>query len=245
MPSFKVLKGTEPAGWTRFAFEPLDTAPDDGRLPGDPLSSPSGNTGDNETDTANSLDALEQVIRQRLLEAERRAEELEREAYQKGYEQGRKDGYAFGASGIEKIRERLEAVAASLEALPAQVLGDYRRWLMEAALTLARHLFRAAVAVNPSVLEKLVDEILDHMDRSQAITIVLHPKDRDLLQKHGIVDRWLSEPSQGAGTVRIALDPQISRGGCRVHSALQDIDALVETRLKNLHEVLFAHESRT
>ncbi len=134
-------------------------------------------------------------------------------------------------------------MAASLEALSARVLADYRQWLLEAALALSRHLFQAAVTVNPSVLEKLVDEILDHMDRSQAITIVLHPKDRDLLQKHGILERWLSAPVEGTGTMRIALDPHISRGGCRVHSALQEIDALVETRLKNLREVLFAHES--
>ncbi|WP_448383027.1 FliH/SctL family protein [Desulfosoma sp.] len=245
MPSFKVLKGTAPTGWTPFAFESLDAESAEGRLPTNPLSSPGEDIGEAATDGANPLDELEQVIRQRLLEAERRAEELEREAYQKGYEQGRKDGYAFGASSIEKIRERLDAVAASLEALPAQVLGDYRRWLLEAALTLSRHLFQAAASVNPSVLENLVDEILDHMDRSQAITIVLHPKDRDLLEKHGILERWLAGPSEGAGTVRIALDPHISRGGCRVHSAFQEIDALVETRLKNLHEVLFAHESRT
>jgi len=245
MPSFKVLKGTAPAGWTHFAFEPLDAESGDSPLPTDPLLSPGEATASDADDAVNSLDELEQVIRQRLLEAERRAEELEREAYQKGYEQGRKDGYAFGASSIEKIRERLDAVAASLEALPARVLGDYRRWLLEAALTLSRHLFQAAVTVNPSVLEKLVDEILDHMDRSQTITLVLHPKDHDLLQKHGILERWLAGPSEGAGPVRIALDPHISRGGCRVHSAFQEIDALVETRLKNLQEVLFSYESRT
>ncbi len=182
MPSYKVLKGTAPAGWTRFAFEPLDADPN-GSCPGsDSLSHAGANAPAVEPEGANPLDELEQVVRQRLLEAERRAEELEREAYEKGYEQGRKDGYAFGASSIEKIRERLDTVAASLEALPAQVLRDYRQWLIEAALTLARHLFQAAVTVNPSVLEKLVDQILDHMERSQAVTIVFHPKDRDLLQ---------------------------------------------------------------
>lgn len=243
MPSYKVLKGTALAGWTRFAFEPLEAEANGLCSAADSPSHNRGNAPEAEPEGTNPFNELEQVIRQRLLEAERRAEELEREAYEKGYEQGRKDGYAIGASSIEKIRERLETVVASMEALPTQVLRDYRQWLIEAALTLARHLFQAAVAVNPSVLEKLVDEILDHMDRSQALTLVLHPKDRDLLQKHGILERWLSTPSDSVGTVRILLDPHISRGGCRVSSALQEVDALVETRLKNLHEALFSHET--
>lgn len=243
MPSYKVLKGTGPSGWTRFAFEPLVTCPE-GSGQGTASPSPAAEEAvGTEPNGKNPLDELEQMIRQRLLEAERRAEELEREAYQRGYEQGRKDGYAFGSSSIEKIRERLDTLAASFEALPAQILRDYRQWLMEAALTLARHLFQAEAAVNPSVLERLVNQILDHMDQSQSVTIVFHPKDRDLLQKHGILERWLSSPSERDGTVRIVVDPQISRGGCRVHSALQEIDALVETRLKNLREALFAHET--
>ncbi len=244
MPSFKVLKGTGPSGWTRFAFEPIEAEPDRSSPGTDPLSVMAQDCPAADQFDKNPLDELEEVIRRRLQEAERRAEELEREAYQKGYEQGRKDGYAFGSSSIEKIRERLESVASSLETLPAQVLRDYRQWLIEAALTLARHLVHAAVAVDPSVVESLVDEILDQMDRSQTITIVLHPKDRDLLQKHRILERWLAAPADGAGAVRIALDPHISRGGCRVHSALQEIDALLETRLKNLRETLFAHETQ-
>lgn len=43
--------------------------------------------------------------------------------------------------------------------------------------------------------------------------------------------------------MRIVTDPHISRGGCRVSSALQEVDALVETRLKNLHEALFSHDN--
>lgn len=243
MPSYKVLKGSGPSSWTRFAFEPIEAAPDGFCAETDSSSTALKDSPDPEPDDKNPLDELEEVIRRRHQEAERRAEELEREAYQKGYEQGRKDGYAFGSSSIEKIRQRLESVASSLETLPAQVLRDYRQWLMEAALTLARHLVHAAVAIDPSVVESLVDAILDQIDRSQTVTIVLHPKDRDLLQKHGILERWLAPP-EGASAVRIALDPHISRGGCRVHSALQDIDALLETRLKNLRETLFAHETQ-
>ncbi|ROR01872.1 FliH/SctL family protein [Desulfosoma caldarium] len=240
MPSFKVLKGTDRAGVSRFAFEPLDpkslqeggSRSSEGSVPSKESMEVSGH---------NPLDDLEELVRQRLLEAERRAEELEREAYQKGYEQGQKDGYAFGASGIEKIRERLNSLAASLEQIPQQVLHEYRDWLIEAALTLSRHLLTEAVSINPTVLESLVDHILEHMDRSHAITIVLHPNDRDLLQKHGVLERWLSPPPKGQASLQVTVDPSIQRGGCRFESAMQDIDALVETRLRNLREILFSH----
>lgn len=245
MPSFKVLKGTQPASVERFAFEPLET-----ELRGDTSldkscpTAPAPPTAEG-SPSSDPLDNLEQMVRQRLLEAQRRAEELEREAYQKGYEQGQKDGYAFGSSSIEKIRERLETLADAFEHIPSQVLRDYRHWLIEAALTLSRHLLTAAVSLNPSAVETLVDQILDHMDRSHTVTVVLHPKDRDLLQKHGMLQRWLSAPADGGGPVRVAVDPQMSRGGCRVYSDLQEIDAQVETRVKNLREALFSNELPT
>lgn len=242
MPSYKVLKGTGRADISRFSFKAFD--PESSRKCGISSSEASLPSEDSRGEgEKNPLDELEELVRQRLLEAERRAEELEREAYQKGYEQGQKDGYAFGASGIEKVRERLDTVATSLEQLPQQVLHEYRHWLIEAALTLSRHLLTAAVCINPAVLESLIDHILEHMDRSQTITIVLHPNDRDLLQKHGVLERWLSPPPQGQSPLRVTVDPSIQRGGCRVESALQDIDALVETRLENLREVLFRHAS--
>ncbi len=242
MPSFKVLKGTGSAHVSRFAFEALDT-----ELSREPSSISFETSTPSETPTTpndrDPLNELETLIRQRMLEAERRSEELEREAYQKGYEQGQKDGYAFGASSIQKVRERLEILAASLEETPKEVMRHYRTWLLEAALTISRHLLTATVSINPSVVENLVDLILEHMDQSQTITIVLHPKDRDLLEKHGVLARWLATPSDGHGSIRVTVDSTMSRGGCRVESAIQEIDALVETRLENLREVLFAHDS--
>ncbi|MGQ9670474.1 FliH/SctL family protein [Desulfosoma sp.] len=242
MPSFKVLKGTGRANVSRFSFETFD--PESSRecgLKSSEASSPPEDSA--EAAAKNPLDELEELVRLRLLEAERRAEELEREAYQKGYEQGQRDGYAFGASAVEKVRERLDTLATSLEQMHQQVLREYRHWLLEAALTLSRHLLTAAVGINPKVLESLVDHILEQMDRSQAITIVLHPNDRDLLEKHGVLERWLSPPPLGQSPFRVTVDSSIQRGGCRVESALQEIDALVETRLENLREVLFSHAS--
>lgn len=227
MPSSKIVKGARQETWAKFAFQEIGSE-DDPR--GVPAHSQAGAA---PTD-ADPLEDLEETIRRQLLEAERRAQEIERDAYQKGYEQGRKDGFDFGAKSMRVIQEQMETLLGHMEGLPSQILQDYREWLIRASLSLAKIIVRREVRADAAILAALVDECMESMDRSHEITLVLHPKDKALLEKHGVLARWAGAQEAADGVLHIRTDSEMERGGCRLISAIQEIDATLETRWKDL-----------
>ncbi len=235
----KILKDQKQEQVSRFNFQEINQS----------SNTQEGETKDPESSSENKTDPLEELeetIRRQLLEAERRAQEIEREAYQKGYEQGQKDGFDFGAKKVRIIQEQLEQLAEQMASLPNRVLNDYRRWLLQTALTLAKRIVRCELSVNETLLESLVEEILQDVDRSHQWTLVLHPKDKALLEKHGILSRWIREEPPEIRPLRIETDEAVGRGGCRLIGDLQEVDATLETRFQELEKRLWAmddHES--
>ena len=61
---------------------------------------------------------LEEMVKNRLFEVERKAEALEREAYEKGYAQGEKDGFEYGRKTMLIVNEHLERVLTGLQDIP-------------------------------------------------------------------------------------------------------------------------------
>ncbi len=64
----------------------------------------------------------EELYRRKLLELERRTQEIERDAYSQGFAQGEKDGFDYGQKSVQVIKSQLERIAQNMEALPAKIL---------------------------------------------------------------------------------------------------------------------------
>lgn len=171
---------------------------------------------------------LESLIQQRLLEAERRAQELEQEGYEKGYAQGLKDGTEYGRRTMQVARERFEALLEQLMSLPGAVFEDYRDWFISSCLAVSRHIALGELQTHPSMLVQLVEGILREAEEAQGITLWLHPKDLDLLTQHAALEELVAKAEKHFS---IRPDPELSRGGCRLESHLQLIDASMENRL--------------
>lgn len=183
------------------------------------------------------LKELEETIQERLLDAERRAQEIEREAYEQGYAQGLKDGTEFGRKGMRLTQESLEALLAELQALPARVLQDYRSWLVASCIAISKQVIQKELRTRPQVLLQLIQTLLDEVEASQSLTLTLHPKDLEMLTQHTSFNA-LGEGASPALVVR--TDPKMERGGCCIESEIQRIDAGIDTQLKRIEQALKA-----
>ncbi len=196
----------------------------------------SASTGETDPDP---LLNLESMVQQRLLQAERRAQELEQEGYEKGYAQGLKDGTEFGRKSMQVAREQFEELLARMIKLPDTVFEDYRNWFINTSLAVSKHIVRAELHANPRVLIDLMEDVLSEAGESQGITLFLHPKDLELLSRNSALDEMVAE-AEKAFTIR--TDPQMSRGGCRLESDIQLIDASLENRLGLIEKTLLETE---
>jgi len=187
--------------------------------------------------TPDRLADLENLIQQRLLEAERRAQELEQEGYEKGYAQGLKDGTEFGRKTMQVARERFEALLERMISLPQDVFEDYRDWFISSCLAVAKHIALGELHTHPRMLIQLMEGLLGEAEEAQRITLCLHPKDLDFLNRHSALEEMAAKAEK---TFSIKADPELSRGSCRLESDVQLIDASMENRLALIEKTVRA-----
>ena len=161
------------------------------------------------------------------------------EGREQGYAEGRAQGYADGAEAgqiesaaeLENMRSVAatfgDAVAAADETIAADVL--------ELALRLARGMVRTAFDVRPELIVPVVREAIGYLPvLQQPALLSLHPEDA-LIVRQGMADELTK------GGWRIIEDAGIARGGCKVETASNQIDAQAQARWHRLTHALGAN----
>lgn len=178
--------------------------------------------------TPDPLEELEEIVKSRLLEVERKAEALEKEAYEKGYAQGEKDGLDYGKKNMLIVHEHLERVLRGLQDVPRKVFQDYREWFISACMTITRQLVRVELRSNADAIANLINTVVDEAEAAQSLTLYLNPADLELMKKHTDFASWTNREGNSCA---FKPDSKLERGGCRLESDIQVVDAAVETRL--------------
>jgi flagellar assembly protein FliH len=175
----------------------------------------------------------EQMFRTKMLELERQTQEIEKEAYGKGFSQGEKDGFEYGKKASQVIKAQLERLAENMESLPAKVLRDYRDWLIRTGIRIARRIVDREIQTSPEIVSDFVKALLEEAEEHSSLTVYLNPNDLELIDKRAGLA--LSENKKH---FTLKADGELERGGCRVESALQLLDASLATLFENLEKYL-------
>jgi|GEM_PF-425907 len=147
------------------------------------------------------------------------------QGYREGREQGEKEGFTEASQALaleaEKLKQMMDLLSEPLEQLDEQV----EQALVTLAMAVAKQLVRRELKTDPGQIVAVVREALALLPVSQrTATIYMHPDDAELVRTALHLDEvdvpW-----------KIAEEPLLSRGGCRVETEVSRIDATVETRL--------------
>jgi flagellar assembly protein FliH len=170
-----------------------------------------------------------------VLTANRRVADLaglEREAWEKGYAEGREAATAAvrkeqQATTVELDR-RVQNLAAILDFLAKPIAAldeEVQRQLVTLAGAIARHIVRRELKTNPDEIVAVIRETVALLPlAAREVRVHLNPEDARLVRSR------LAEAS-GERAWSIAEDPIISRGGCRVTSENSTIDAQLDQRI--------------
>ena len=172
--------------------------------------------------TAAELEALHEGAR-----AEGYAEGL-----QEGREAGHAEAYAAGRQEVAAEMETLRAMAATFSAAVTAADETIATDVLDLALHLARSMVRTALTVRPELIIPIVREAIDYLPvLQQPAILALNPEDIE------IVRTALSDELDKGGW-RVVADPQIGRGGCKVDTASNQIDAQASARWNRLAQAL-------
>ena len=176
--------------------------------------------------TAEELEAIRAAARD-----EGYAEGLEAgqaEGHAAGYEEGLALGRAEAAEELEHLRQLATTFGDAVTQADEAISND----VLELALHLARGMVRTAFDVKPDLILPVVREAIDYLPNlQQPALLMLHPEDA-LLVKSSI-----GHELDKSGW-RIVEDDGIARGGCRVDTASNQIDAQIGARWQRLTHAL-------
>lgn len=161
-------------------------------------------------------------------------------AREEGRSEGHAEGYAAGhAEGM--VQGRIDAIAEreQWQALLSgftQELGHANELVaqdvLRLSLDLAKAMLKTVLPVRPAMVLPVIEEAMRYLPVVQApLLLQLHPDDAALVRS-----------SMGAGLTangwRVHADPGMQRGGCRVETGSNEIDAEIGTRWQRLAAAL-------
>jgi flagellar assembly protein FliH len=157
---------------------------------------------------------------------------IEREAWDKGYAEGREAGLAAAAqeqqSGQAEIDRRVQHLGSILEFMArpiAEVDDQVQRQLAMLAGAIARQVVRREIRIQPDDIIGVIRDTVSLLPvTAREVRVHLNPEDAALVRS-----RLAEATSERAWS--ITEDPILPRGGCRVTSENSTIDAQVEQRL--------------
>lgn len=156
--------------------------------------------------------------------------EAQREGHEAGYAEGLAKGREVGLAEARAQGERFVHMVAELDTALKEMDRQVGDELLALALELARQVVREELALRPEHVAGVVREALGQFPQQHALVCV-HPEDATWVRQH------LGDLLHHGGH-RIAEDPGIARGGCRLESSGSQLDATLPTRWRRVVESL-------
>ncbi|MBW9272772.1 MAG: flagellar assembly protein FliH [Candidatus Thiodiazotropha endolucinida] len=169
-------------------------------------------------------------------------EQLQKQAYEEGFEKGKQEGFEFGhKEGLAQAKRDIQHYTAHLNKLlshfeqPLRDLDDQvEKELLSLVIAIVKQLLRREVKSDPNLIVGVVREALSVLPvSSNNVRLLLHPEDAELIREVYA----LGDNEVGWSLIE---DPVINRGGCKVVTDTSQIDGTLESRLTTLIAPLLA-----
>lgn len=172
-------------------------------------------------------------LAQELVDSKEKAKE---EGFLSGFEEGKRaghqDGLVQGQQQIQVTIEHLSEIAFNLQKLYAFSRDHIAQEVLELSIALAKSITLRSIEKQPDIIFDVVEKALEQIPILQLpAKLLLNPLDAELIEANQ------GRSLQDSGW-KIVHDPSISRGGCRLETGSNDIDATVEKRIEKLMATL-------
>jgi flagellar biosynthesis/type III secretory pathway protein FliH len=174
-----------------------------------------------------------------LVEAQRQAEQIRRQAEIDGLRAAQKQ---MQTKVEAETSRRMESVLPALRTAVAEFSKAKHAWLTHwegvgvgLATRIAGRVLRRELTNAPTLPLTLVRESLELAIAADGARLLMNPQDVEYL---GPQVQMLVAEFGAAGRVEVVADPRVTAGGCRLETTHGSIDQQLETQLKRIEEEL-------
>ncbi len=180
----------------------------------------------------------EKVENDLIRQAKEKALFIEKEAYEKGFVQGEKNGWEMAQKKLTVLWDNFQKLFQELLKKTEQLYEQHEEELIKLSLEITRKILKQN---HPSLEETIVKTLAaawQYVKDHKKIIIHLHPKDYEYLVANSSSCPFLY-PDKKLGKIEMVADPTITRGGCYLRTAVGDIDATLETQFDQLVSLIW------
>ncbi|KJU87715.1 flagellar assembly protein FliH/type III secretion system HrpE [Candidatus Magnetobacterium bavaricum] len=182
---------------------------------------------------------IEQMQQQARKDAAIEAVRIEKDAYQKGIEEGEKTGLKNVHDKTIPMIEQISRLIGEVKTLRSKAIEGLQPQVVELAISIARKVVAQELSIKPEIIVSVVREALMRLDKSGRVTIKINPAVYDLFMKHkaSLIDL---HPDIG-----FEVDQAVSPKGPLVVGATEeiitDIDELLNNAIEDMRDSVVLH----
>ena len=163
----------------------------------------------------------------RIVELEKAMEIEVRQARDRGFQEGQKTGRDGATAEVQPVLERLLKSCAEVTGMRARLRRETEADVVALTMAIAKRVLRRELSVDPEAIHGVVKAALEKVQAKEICLIRLHPDHvthaRQYFEKSGIMTGF-----------EITSDPSLQPGGVIVETKRGNLDASVETQLKEI-----------
>ena len=153
-------------------------------------------------------------------------EEARKEAFQAGFAEGERTGSENAMRQTQGAIASFGQAARELIALKPRLRAEAERELVALSLAIARRVVHRELHVDPTTVLAIVHACLQEFDRVEIQRLAVSPEDLDAVAAY-----FRDNP---VANLKLVADPGVSRGGALFQTNQGELDARIETQLREI-----------
>ncbi|KJU84904.1 Flagellar assembly protein FliH/Type III secretion system HrpE domain protein [Candidatus Magnetobacterium bavaricum] len=182
---------------------------------------------------------IEQMQQHARQNAAMEAVRIEKDAYQKGLEEGEKAGLKNVHDKTMPMIEQISRLIEEVKTFRSRSIEGLQPQVVELAISIAKKVVGQELSTKPEIIVSVVKEALTRIDKAGHVTIKVNPAVYDLFMKHkgSLIDL---HPDVG-----FEVDQAVSAKGALVvgttEEIITDIDELLHNAIEDMRDSVVIH----
>jgi flagellar assembly protein FliH len=182
-------------------------------------------------DRLQAAEAKFRQAEQAIEDAKIKSVEIEKQAHEKGLDEGRTEGHEEVVSKASIIIEGIENVLKEITAYKDDFPKIYEREVVRLIKDIAKKVVHVQAKIDNRVILKNIYKAFAILSDRVEVKLNINPGDMDFVNENR--PEFFAHV-KGLQSVTIEADPDIERGGCFIETRYGDVDARIQTQLERV-----------
>lgn len=159
--------------------------------------------------------------------------QVEKEAYEKGYGEGRDAGFASGHEEVSRLIERLHVIMEKAMDKRAEILETSESQIVDLVLLISKKVIKVLSENQKNVVVSNVVQALRKLKTRGDVVIRVNIADLQLTSAH---TKDFMQMVENVKSITVVEDSTVDRGGCVIETDFGQIDARISSQLNEIEE---------